>query len=331
MRSSGPSAPPGASAREVAPPRSSDVAPPSGALVVYARLAMLGALVTGLMILLDPRELAGEPLWLKPTKFFLSSAIATATVEWILRRSGLRSRLQDVCRAIIAWGMGVEMVIICAQAARGVRSHFNFATSLDAVLFSVMGLVITGVVVAMGVAVVSATGAGSRLTRAERMAARWGIGLFVAAAFLGNLMVRVTPAQRALDSAGGWPAERGSHFVGSVEGATRTLPITGWSRESGDLRVPHFVGMHGIQVLMLVVAWLRWRGWSMDDASTARRVAALGVWMTLFWGVTLGQALGGRSLVEPGVWRAILLVTIGVGLGIVASLVGTRRGKVVVA
>jgi hypothetical protein len=318
---------PSATTAPVAPSSAS----PSPALAWYAVLALLGSVATGLLLVLDPRQLAGEPLWLKPLKFFLSSAIAAATIDGIVRWSGLRLRRLEACRSIIAWGFAFEMLIICGQAARGVRSHFNLSTGLDSALFTAMGLVITGVVVAMAVAVVTASGQASRLARVERVAVRWGIGIFVAAAFLGNLMVRATPAQGLRAPADGWPGERGSHFVGSQEGATRTMPITGWSRESGDLRVPHFVGMHAIQGLILLALILRKRRVPLDDPEVVRRMNWTGAGLGLLWAVTLGQALMGRSLLDPGPWHSGLLWVVGGLTGTVVSLLAAGRGKVVAA
>jgi hypothetical protein len=40
-------------------------------LVGYTLLALVGVLVTAVLMPMDARILAGEPLWLKPTKFFL--------------------------------------------------------------------------------------------------------------------------------------------------------------------------------------------------------------------------------------------------------------------
>lgn len=294
-------------------------------------MAFLGAAVTALLLKLDGRILAGEPLWLKPTKFFLSSAIAAATVEWVIRKSGLGSRRLDACRAVIAWGFLVEMIIICGQAARGVRSHFNLSTSVDAVLFGIMGLVITGVVLAIGIAGFTATGAASLWAQAERIAVRWGIGVFVAAAFLGNVMARPTHEQQRQAETAGRPEIWGSHFVGSEEGTTRIWPLTGWSLESGDLRVPHFVGMHAIQVMVLLAFLVRRLGVPMDDDGSARQMAVVGMLFGGIWLLTLGQAFAGRSFLHPGVFQVGLWVALGVLAGTILSMILGRRRKGVAA
>jgi len=109
------------------------------------------------------------------------------------------------------------------------------------------------------------------------------------------------------------------------------MPITGWSRESGDLRVPHFVGMHAIQGLLLLAWVLRRLGVSMEGSGPTRGVGVTGGLLAVVWAMTLFQALAGQSLVDPGPWRTGLWVALG-GLGTtVVWLLTASRGKVVAA
>lgn len=59
------------------------------------------------------------------------------------------------------------------------------------------------------------------------------------------------------------------HLVGApVTGAA--LPVVGWSREVGDLRAPHFLATHAIQVVPLA-------GW-LAAGALPRRAASAAVW-----------------------------------------------------
>ena len=83
--------------------------------------------------------------------------------------------------------------------------------------------------------------------------------LTIVGALTGPLMTRPTAAQLADARAGARMTISGAHSVGGPDGGPG-VPVTGWSREHGDLRVPHFIGLHAIQVLALIAVGLRrWR------------------------------------------------------------------------
>ena len=139
-------------------------------------------------------------------------------------------------------------------------------------------------------------------------------------------MTQETPAQeRAADKAGIDEAPiQGAHSVGVKDGGPG-LPVTGWSTTGGDLRVGHFVGLHGLQALplfgyllvLVAPAWLR-PGHRVALVWTAG-LAYLGLVGVLTW-----QALRGQPVISPdartlGALCAVLLTT-----GVAASLVVLR-------
>jgi hypothetical protein len=270
----------------------------SPALTNYVWGSVVGAAVTALLLWLDPRVLAGEALWLKPLKFFVSSAIYAATLEFGFRWvRGFENRM-NLIRRIVAWGLSFEMLAICGQAARGVKSHFNFTTGWDAAVFTAMGIVISVVVLA-GFVGIAHLWKSPRGTRALREAYVWGFLIFTVAAFSGASMASPTPEQVLSHET---MTIRGSHFVGAVEGEARTLVLTGWNAESGDLRVAHFVGMHVIHFLLLLVGILRLQQADLDDSRSVWkiRVAALAGFTAT--AAVFFQALAGQSILSLVSW-----------------------------
>lgn len=78
------------------------------------------------------------------------------------------------------------------------------------------------------------------------------------------------------------------------------VPVTGWSTVGGDLRAPHFFGLHALQALPLV-GFLITRfgpGWLRANHRLAlvwtAGLAYLGFVLLLTW-----QALRGQSVVSP--------------------------------
>jgi hypothetical protein len=212
---------------------------------------------------------------------------------------------------LTTWSLVFELVVIILQVVRGRASHFNLSTPLDSTLFGLMGMVI--VLVFMAGLVVGALLLRQRLPAAVGAALRWGIGSALLGMGLAFLMTSIpSPAQAAAMQAGQAPAAFGAHSVG-VEDGGPGLPVVGWSTVGGDLRVAHFVGLHGLQVLPLIGLALA-RGTQLADEKRARllRVAGLG-----YIGLTLllaWQALRGQPLIAPD---ALSLVVLG---GLVAAV-----------
>jgi hypothetical protein len=78
---------------------------------------------------------------------------------------------------------------------------------------------------------------------------RLGLPLSLAGMVAAVPMLRPTPAHLA--AAGSCPVlYTGAHSVGISDGGPG-LPILGWSTVGGDLRVPHFIGIHGLQFMLL--------------------------------------------------------------------------------
>lgn len=291
-------------------------------LTVAGLLLLAVAAVTVVGIVVDERTITGAPAWLKPFKFAISTAIYSLTLAWIF---GWLSDWPRV-RAVVGWTTAIvlvgEVAIISLQAWRGTTSHFNVATRLDGILFSIMGVGIMIQTLA-SVAVAVALWRHQFADRTLGWALRLGMTLTILGAMTGPLMTRPTAAQLAQARSGGGLPVVGSHSVGGVDGGPG-LPITGWSREHGDVRVPHFVGLHAIQALALLALFLR--RWRRPDSVRFKALLAGAASYYLLFAVLLWQALRGRSVVPGGVAEllplAIWSVLTALALGWV--LVGAR-------
>ena len=126
----------------------------------------------------------------------------------------------------------------------------------------------------------------------------------------------------------------GAHSVGGVDGGPG-VPVTGWSREHGDVRVPHFVGLHAIQVLALIALALR--RWRRPDAVRVNAMLAAAASYASLFSLLLWMALRGESIVAPDaptlgglvVWAAFTALSL--GWIAVRSNRGARQGAGLVA
>ena len=258
-------------------------------------LLMLVALAASLAgFWLDPRVITGMPAWLKPAKFAISIAIYALTLVWVFTYLPGWTRMRRVVGWTTAITFVLELVIIDAQAWRGTTSHFNVGTPLDASLFGIMGMAIVVQTLA-SVAVAVALWRQRFDDVALGWAMRLGLTISIIGASTGGLMTVPTEAQIANARATHRMPLSGAHAVGGPDGGPG-IAGTGWSREHGDIRVPHFLGLHALQGLVIVALLLPRRT---PDARRVRlTLVAAGSYVALFV-LLLVQALRGEPLMTP--------------------------------
>lgn len=273
------------------------------------------AILAAVGLFVDDRVLVDAPIWSKPLKFSISFAAFTLTLSWMLSLLPRSRRVGWWAGTVVAVATVIEIVIISGQAMRGKRSHFNYATPFDEGLYNAMG----ATVILLWLATVAVAVLLIRARMADRVSAwamRSGIVLALAGTAVGFLMDQPAPGQES-----GVSDVVGAHSRGVPDGGP-SMPLTGWSTTGGDLRVPHFIGMHALQLLpllALVLTALAPRFTRLIDDRVRLRLVALasGVYATVFV-LLLWQALRGQPLIHPDG------VTLGVaGLILVAAALGT--------
>jgi hypothetical protein len=216
-------------------------------LNLTSALSLIGAAAVTILYFTDSRELLGVPIWEKPLKFLLSSAIYTATFSWLYGHAERAKRL--------AWWMGnaiailllIELAIIIGMAAAGTTSHFNVSSPFHIAMWSVMATAISmvwGATFILGASLWNS----SLMVKEIRLAVRWALGLGLAGMGIAFTMTPPQPQQITPDN---WAGIAGAHTVGAADGGPG-LPFFGWSTVAGDLRVSHFLGLHALQVLPLL-------------------------------------------------------------------------------
>jgi len=270
---------------------------PRTVLAGGAALSALFLAVALVGLLVDDRVITGVPAWLKPAKFGVSIVVYLLTLRWVLSHVQGHRRTVGLITGVVVVALVVELAVIGGQVVRGTTSHFNFSTSLDGALFSLMGVMISLVflaTLAAGVLVLRRRGLDAGLAAGLR----WGIGVSLVGMAQAGLMIANT---------GSSPS--GGHTVGAPDGGPG-MPLTGWSLAHGDLRIGHFVGLHAMQLLPLL-AWVLATRTGLGERSRARLVrvagvATLGLVVLLSW-----QALRGQALLQPD--AATLLALAGLG------------------
>jgi hypothetical protein len=246
-------------------------------LTLLSLLMLAATLPAAVALGLDPREIRGVSVWVKPLKFMAAMALFSFTTAWFIGLLPEARRHTGAIRFMVASivGAGVlEVGYITLQSALGQASHYNFSDVLHMLLYQLMGAGALLLCATQGVLAVQI----SRHGRDD-----------------------VDPAWRAAVVRGLWltlvlGAGAGA-LLGGIQAPHGTgLPVTGW-HAAGDLRPAHFLGMHAQQVLPLLGLTLA--GWPGDKA---RKVLNAGVAVyALLWLGLVAMGLHGAHPVAPPV------------------------------
>jgi hypothetical protein len=250
------------------------------ALATAAELCLLGAIPVVLAASLDGRQVNDVGIWLKPLKFLMSLAIYYATLAWLHGYLPEEVRIRRLGRVLVGLPIVVgllEMTWLLGAAAAGQPSHFNESAPIYAVSYALAGLGAT-------LLMVTALATGVLVGRAKEPtlppAFRLSVMLGATIAFVGTMVTA------------GFLASGSGHWVGGELSDAGGLPLLGWSRSGGDLRIAHFFALHALQIVPFV-GWIVTRTGAERGKGTVWLGAALYAgWITF----TVLWALAGRPL-----------------------------------
>jgi hypothetical protein len=289
--------------------------------LLWLSLGMIALAVIALVgLVVDPRTITGMPLWAKPLKFSLSVFIYSVTLSWLLGQLPRRRRLAWWASTVAAAFLAVELIVIYGAAFADTTSHFNVSTPFSAALWSTMAV---SIVIVWAATILVAV----MLFRADLgdPARSFAIrsGLIIAVIGMGLAFLMTSPTATQLSN---FQGIAGAHTVGLADGGPG-LPLLGWSTEAGDLRIPHFVGMHAMQVIPIVALVLELGSRRISVLRDGRtRLGILVVIAALYLAVIAVltvQALSGQSIVHPDA----AIATVSIALFLVA---GVAAGAIVV-
>jgi len=238
------------------------------------------AMFVGLMgpLLVESRILDGHNVWIKPQKFAVSLFVHFMTIAiaaQLLTRT-VRTQKIVIFSAVMAMVAHVfEAVWVVIQAGRARRSHFNYETNFESLMYLGMGIAVLFLVLIAFVV-------GYKIWRTveKKSGLAWG---FAIGLMSGTVLTLVLAGY--MSSVHAW------RMVGDHPPGGATVPIFGWSREVGDLRPAHFVALHLMQSLPIA-------GWIVDRKNWPglRIVIGLAVAQSilaifLFWQALQGQPL----------------------------------------
>lgn len=284
-------------------------------------------------MLVDDRMVLGESVWLKPLKFGLAFALYSLTLAWLLSFPHKGSRWTRWMGTAFAVTGFVDVGFIALQAARGTFSHFNTeddpVNQIGQMVFmsGVPGLFLANLVIALIISWQKILDRPiTRAIQAGLVIAVFGMGLGYLMGGTGAQLVRDADGRVVELVAGHTVVDEASRSEVVARDGVGGMPITHWSTIGGDLRIPHFLGLHGIQLLLITAFALAWLAprfpWLRTERTRAAIISILGIGYLGLMVIALWQALRAQSLIHPD---AATLTALGGLVAAVALLLAIVR------
>lgn len=187
---------------------------------------------------IDHRQVNAVNTWFKPMKFCLSVGIYLVTIIWVIDLLNITQKRKNRLIRFLSIIILFELFLIVLQGARGVSSHYNISSLFNIVIFQMMGIAIA----INTLLLIWITFQYCRKKRKPKQISNHMVNFIL----LGLLLLLFSSA------IGGKMISFNNHVVSPAAMAKFHIPILDWKIGSGDLRISHFLGMHGIQFFALI-------------------------------------------------------------------------------
>ena len=231
----------------------------------------------------------------KPALFGISASVTVWSLAWIMTKLQPH-RFDATLFRILALSLLIEVGLITLQHWRGVPSHFNHATKLDATIEAVMlGLIL---IVSIGIAWLAVRSNWLvPMDRGMALALRGGLWLLVVSCLLGLVATS----------------------LGELNQSRGRSPET-WGN-AGVLKYPHGAALHAIQILP-VFAWALSRMRISNRVGCVRAAIAS---QCLFMVHAIWQTSQGRSRLDWDVAGCALFIAAAGSLIVASTLIVLKR------
>ena len=271
---------------------------------VAGALLMISGVVHLVILMASGGSWEGPLSLRKPATFGFSFGLTLITIVWVASFLELGSRARAMLLSVFTAACTLETALVTLQAWRGVPSHFNTETRVDALVARALAVGGAALVIVIFTLTVTSFRTNAKFPMSLLIAIRTGFVALLSAQIIGGLMIA-----------------RGMTLV--FRGNPQAAYATG-----GMLKATHAVTMHGILVLPALAWLLSFTNWS--ETRRVRVVVAATVGYLLVVGMVAVANVSGLDQQRLPLSMSVILILGAVSLVVAGgvALVGVTRAPI---